>query len=324
MSSNENSPDGPINGVGGACEVRPRPAGPLCDHSCASRYVCAGFDALADTFMVEILKSFEQVAGRFSPSVLMVPGLALVAAGLVAWLGGMCVRRPMLALFGAAVGAVAAVLVYGWNPTVAGLAALVGALLGAFLPRLSTAILLASFGVGVGLAVMAGPPAAVEPKTVSRPPESGQEQERFTVRDSLDGVRAHALNIADGIRSAFGRLERPSQGLLVALGLVLLVLGLSLVRLAGALTFSAWGAALVFAGLTALLILKGSDPITLMERQGRFYGLVLLGMTAFGTLEQLVLCPSPRHRDRAGKTDSREEESGHHSRSVAARRRWGH
>jgi hypothetical protein len=90
--------------------------------------------------------------------------------------------------------------------------------------------------------------------------------------------------------------------------------------------FSAWGTALVFAGLTALLILKGSKPITLMEQQGKFYGLVLLGMTAFGTLEQLVLCPSPRrrHRDGAGKTDSKEEQSGHHSRSAAARRRWRH
>jgi hypothetical protein len=62
-----------------------------------------------------------------------------------------------------------------------------------------------------------------------------------------------------------------------------------------------------------------------MEQQGTFYGLVLLGMTAFGTLEQLVLCPSPRrrHKDGAGKTDSKEE-SGHHSRSAAARRRWRH
>jgi hypothetical protein len=146
------------------------------------------------------------------------------------------------------------------------------------------------------------------------------------MQDSLDGIHAYALNIMDGIRSAFCKLERPSQALLAAVGLVLLVLGLFFVRLAGALTFAALGAALVFAGLTALLILKGSDPITLMERQGRFYGLVLLGMTAFGTLEQLVLCPSPRrrYRDGAGKTGSKEGESGHHSRSAAARRRWKH
>jgi hypothetical protein len=269
--------------------------------------------------MVEILKSFEQVASRFSPSVLMVPGLAMVALGLVAWLGGMCVRRPLLALLGAAAGAIA-VLLHGRNPMVAGLAAAGGALFGAFLPRLFMALLLAALGMAVALVVMTRLPAAAGPGAVSKPPEVGQEQERLSVRDSLDGVNAYALNIVDGIRSALCTLEWPSQVLLAAVGLVLLVLGLSLVRLAGALTCSALGTALVFVGLTALLILKGSDPITLMERQGRFYGLVLLGMTAFGTLEQLVLCPSPRRRHGTGKADSGQEESEYHSRSAAAHR----
>ncbi len=275
--------------------------------------------------MIEILKSFEQVASRFSPPVLMVPGLAMVALGLVAWLGGMCVRRLVLASVGAAAGAIA-VLIHGRNPMVAGLAAAGGALFGALLPRLSAALLLAAFGVAVALVVMTRPTAIVEPKAVSRPPEAGQEQERLTVRESLDGVHAYALNIVEGIRSAFCELARPSQALLAAVGFVLLVLGLSLVRLAGALTCSALGAALVFAGLTALLILKGSDPITLMERQGRFYGLVLLGMTAFGTLEQLVLCPSPqrRHKDGDGKHRDGQEESGYRSRSAAARRGGTH
>ncbi len=276
--------------------------------------------------MVEILKSFEQVASRFSPPVLMVPGLAMVALGLVAWLGGMCVRRPVLALFGAAAGAIAAVLIQGRYAAVIGLAAGGGALVGAILPRLSTAILLASLGMAVTLAFVATTPAVAEYKLMSGPVEPEQEQEKFPLRESLDGVYAYALNIADSIRSAFCELERPDQAILGAVGLVLLVLGLFFVRLAGALTCSALGAALVFAGLTALLILKGSNPIALMEQQGRFYGLVLLGMTAFGTLEQLVLCPSPRRRHRAGagKTDSKEAESGHHSRSAAARRRWRH
>ena len=114
----------------------------------------------------------------------------------------------------------------------------------------------------------------------------------------------------DGARSALCELELADQAVLAAVGVVLLVLGLFLVRSAGALTCSALGAVLVFAGLTALLILKGSNPIALMERQGRFYGLVLLGMTAFGTLEQLVLCPSPkrRHQAGAGKPGSRQDE----------------
>jgi len=274
--------------------------------------------------MVEILKSFEQVASRFSPPVLMVPGLAMVVLGLVAWLGGMCVRRLVLGLVGAAAGAIAAVLIHGRSPAVAGLAAGGGALFGAILPRLSTALLLACLGVAVALVVMTRTPAGAGPKAVYKPPEAGQEQERLTLRDSLDGVHAYALNIVDAVRSAFRELEGSSRAVLVAVGLALLVLGLFLVRLAGALTCSALGTLLVFAGLTALLILKGSDPIALMERQGEFYGLVLLGMTAFGTLEQLVLCPAPqrRHRHGGGKGHDESEESEHRSRSAAARRGW--
>ena len=45
-----------------------------------------------------------------------------------------------------------------------------------------------------------------------------------------------------------------------------------------------------------------------MEQQGTFYGLVLLGMAAFGTLEQLVLCPRQAGRG-AGPGLVREEES---------------
>ena len=267
--------------------------------------------------MIEILKSFEQVASRFSPPVLMVPGLAMVVLGLVAWLGGMCVRRLVLALAGAAAGGIAAVLIEGRNPTVAGLAAGAGALFGVLLPRLSAAVLLASLGVAVALVVMTGTPAVQGQRGVSGPPEAGQEQQRFTLRESLDGVHAYALNVVDGAKSALWERERADQAVLAAVGFALLVLGLFLVRLAGALTCSALGAALVFAGLTALLILKGSNPIALIERQGRFYGLVLLGMTAFGTLEQLVLCPSPnrRHRAGSGKSGSRKEKPEHHWRT---------
>ncbi len=272
--------------------------------------------------MIEILKSFEHVASRFSPPVLMAPGLALVVLGLVVWLGGMCVRRLVLAFVGAAAGAIAAVLIHGPSPAVAGLAAGGGALFGAVLPRLSAAILLASFGVAVALVIVAGTPAVAGHKLISGLPEAGPEQERLTARESLDVVQAYAFNIVDRVRSDLWGLEQPDQAVLAAVGLVLLVLGLFLVRLTGALTCSALGAVLVFAGLTALLILKGSDPIALMERQGRFYGLVLLGMTAFGTLEQLVLCPSPtrRRRAEAESADSRQEESEHNCRGAAARR----
>ncbi|GAG23662.1 unnamed protein product, partial [marine sediment metagenome] len=39
--------------------------------------------------MFELLEHFEQVAVRFSPVVLIVPGLVAVLLGLFVWLGGL-------------------------------------------------------------------------------------------------------------------------------------------------------------------------------------------------------------------------------------------
>ena len=62
---------------------------------------------------------------------------------------------------------------------------------------------------------------------------------------------------------------------------------------------------------TLLLIFKGSAPVARMEQQGPFYGLVLLGMIAFGTLEQLLLCPQAKEgRDASsGRFRANREES---------------
>jgi hypothetical protein len=76
------------------------------------------------------------------------------------------------------------------------------------------------------------------------------------------------------------------------------------------LTCATLGTLLIFTGLVTLLIFKGSAPITLVQRQGAFYGIVLLGMAAFGTLEQLLLCPTPKRSSKAGSGKSRSRREG--------------
>ena len=105
--------------------------------------------------MVEILKSFEQVAGRLSPAVLIAPGLAMAVLGLLAWLGGMSVRRLVLALMGAAVGLLAGFLFGKQNSPASVVAAGGGAALGAAFPRLFAAVLLAVLGAVITFAVVA-------------------------------------------------------------------------------------------------------------------------------------------------------------------------
>jgi hypothetical protein len=260
--------------------------------------------------VIEIVRSFEQEAGRFNPMVLLVPGLAMVALGLISWLAGMCLRRFVLALAGAAAGGLAGWLIHGQNPAVAGLAAGGGAVFAVILPRVSTAVLLAALGVVVAFAITAGTHFVEGQRTSSARQDSGRGQERFTVQESLTEMRVLALDIVGRTASAARELEPANWAVLAAVWLVLLVLGLLLVRLAGALTFSVLGTALIFAGLIVLLIFKGSAPVAFVQKQGAFYGLVLLGMAVFGTLEQIVLCPSPKRRRKAKSAGPRPRQEG--------------
>jgi hypothetical protein len=259
--------------------------------------------------VVEILKSFEQAAGRFSPMVLIVPGLAMVALGLIAWLAGMCVRRLVLAFVGAAAGGLAGFFAGGQNPAIAGVAAAGGAIVVAALPRLSFAVLFAVLGVAVVFGVMTRAQLIEGQRTFSGRQDAGRGEEALTVPQSLNALRILASDVGDCIKSATGNLDPAGEAILAAVGAGLLLGGLLLVRLTGAFVCSVLGAALIFSGLIALLILKGSAPIALVQKQGAFYGLVLLGMTAFGTLEQLVLCPPPkrRHKDKSGGAHPKEE-----------------
>jgi hypothetical protein len=171
---------------------------------------------------------------------------------------------------------------------------------GAILPRLFTAVLLAAFGVAATFVVTNRAHFVEGQKPLSGRPGAGREEAKLTVRESLREVRVFALDVAGRMKAIAGETERANWAVIGAVGLVLLALGLLLARLAGALVFSILGTALIFAGLIVLLMFKGSAPVTLVQKQGTFYGLVLLGMVAFGTLEQLALGPALRRRHRAG------------------------
>jgi hypothetical protein len=265
--------------------------------------------------VIEVCKSFEQEASRFAPMVLLVPGLVMVGVGLIAWLAGLWLRRPVLAWAGTAGGGLAAWLLFGPNATIVALAAGGGAVLGAVLPRLFTAVLLTAFSVAVAFVVVTTTRPAEGQRTLSVSQNVGQGQERLAVSDSIKTARVLLFDLVGRVKAAARDLETASWAVVAVPGLVLLVLGLLFPRLAGALTFSALGTALMFAGLIVLLIHKGSGPVGLVQKQGAFYGLVLLGMVVFGTLEQAVLGPSPRRRHQAGA-------AGAHPRAEESERSW--
>jgi tetrahydromethanopterin S-methyltransferase subunit F len=254
--------------------------------------------------MVEILKSFEQVASRFSPAVLVAPGLAMLALGLVTWLAGMCRRRLVLGLVGALTGGLAGFLVGEQSLLIAALAAAGSTVLGAGVPRLYVAVVLALLGVAIAFAVLArGQVFQTHGLLLSG--QVGQADTRLTTQESLDAVQAYVLDVRDRLEAVARQLAPANVALIVGIGVGLLVVGLLLVRLTGALMCSLVGSGLVFAGMTLLLIFKGSAPVARMEQQAAFYGLVLLGMAAFGTLEQMLLCPGFERGREASAGESR-------------------
>jgi len=239
--------------------------------------------------MVELFKSFERAAGGFHPLVLIVPGLVMVALGLFVWLGGLGFRRVLSALLGAAVGGIAALLMMNENGVVAGASALVGAFLAAIFQRAFTALLLGLLAVAVTFVILAYPYLQEHHGTLIGGQDLGRGQ-KLTVRDSVSVTRAYGLDLIDGIRRAAGKLTPVRWAVIAAAAAGMLTLGALFQSFGGALSCATLGTTMIFAGLLLLVIFKGSAPVGRLAGQPAFYGLVFVGMAAFGTLEQLTLC----------------------------------
>lgn len=240
--------------------------------------------------MLEILKNFEQAATRLSPTVALVPGLLMVALGLFVWLGGLGYRRIVLAGFGALLGGLCALLFWPQYPAMAGVSALVTALVATLVQRVFAAVLLGVLSFAVTFIIAARPVLAEPHGTLIAARPSGPDGQRLTNRESLDVVRATAVDLFDSGRHAIGQVAPLRWAIIAAAGAGLLTLGLLFRHLGSALSFAILGATMIFAGLALLLIFKGSAPVTYMEHRAGFFALVFSAMAAFGTAEQLVLC----------------------------------
>jgi hypothetical protein len=263
--------------------------------------------------MVEILKSFEQVAGRLNPLVMIVPGLLMVALGLFVWLGGLGMRRVLFAMIGAVAGGAAALLFVSQNGTIAGAAAIVAAVAAAVFQRIVTALLLGLLSLAVTFVILARPGLREYQGTLIGGQKTGQNDQRMTVRDSLSVARIYRLEVIDAVRYAAGRLIPVQWAIIAAVTAGLLTVGAFFRSLGGALSCAILGTALIFAGLVLLLIFKGSMPVGRIEARPALYGLVFAGMGAFGTLEQLALCR--RAEQRKAKARKSQSDTGESKRS---------
>jgi len=265
-------------------------------------------------FMVETLKSFEEVAGRFDPLVLIVPGLVMVALGLFVWLGGLGLRRALFAVLGAVVGGVTALLVMDQNGVIAGASAVVAACIAAVFQRFFTALLLGVLSLAVTFLIVARPGLLEYRGTlIASQKDLGRGDQKLTAHDSLNVIRSYSLDLVDSVRYAARKLVPIHWAIVAAAAAGLLTLGVLFRHLAGAMSCAILGTAMTFAGLILLLIFKGSSPIRRMETVPLFYGAVFAGMAAFGTVEQFLLYrgTDEKPKAKAGKSKPGSGESKH-------------
>ena len=242
-------------------------------------------------YMLEFVKEFEQVAVRFSPVVLILPGVLCVVLGLFIWLGGLGLRKVLAAVLGSIVGGVCGFFVSGRNIILAGLSTAPGAIAAIVFEKLFVAIMTAGLAAAIGFAILVGP--YVEDTDVQRRyfgPKMQDETERLSAGQSVGIMEAYAADFSAALKEA--RLQMPRHNLAIIAGAAVIFVGgvFFLRHFASALCCATLGTALIFGGMVLLLLYKGSAPISGICQRRLFYLGVFAVMVVFGMVEQLVLC----------------------------------
>ncbi len=266
-----------------------------------------GSPGVCSSDMLEILEHFESAmsgAERLSPAVLIGPGVASVAAGLIVWLGGLGLKKVLAAISGAICGGILAAVAIGLTALPAAVSAVGTAIAAVIFEKVFITALAAGLVTAIGFAFFMGPyigtasSAEVESQGVSP-----AQVTALSAGKSMRKVQGWIADVGEQIREAGSEMQAQKWALAVALGLVFVIGGAFFWRLTAALYFSAAGTMLVFAGMILLLMCKGVMPVSRICRRPSVYSGVFAVMVVFGTVEQLLLC-------RSAKTQPPENETG--------------
>jgi hypothetical protein len=216
-------------------------------------------------------------------------------------------RRLSLGLVGIVVGGAFALGSGIHNPAVAVMSVFAAAVVAILIPRLFTSVLLGLLGAGLLFVVLAWPLLAQDrPHLAASWRTKGQQS--FSTRESLDLVRTYGLDVEDTVKESAKKLALVRWLVIAAVGSVLFASALPLWRVAGALLCSFLGTLLVWSGLVILLMFKGSMPVRWIEAHVSACGLAILIMTAFGAVEQFVLCQRAGRKRAAARHTRRDDE----------------
>ncbi|MHC4131914.1 MAG: hypothetical protein ACYSSP_01405 [Planctomycetota bacterium] len=254
--------------------------------------------------MFDFALSFEQAAMRFSAPVLVVPGLILVFAGLFIWLGGLGFSRIFIATVGAVAGCLCGLFIIGKNIAAAVILAVIVATLAMVWKRIFITILLAIVGAVAAFFIFTSD--YFDESGYRHPLAMSASGEKADIGRSLQAITDFSAEFTSTMRMASLKMPAYHWAFIAGAFILGLVICFVVWRVGSALCCAAMGSICIFAGMVLLLIFKGSYPITVIGAKPTFYLAVFGGMTAFGTIEQMVLY-RPKSKPKGPKNEPKKK-----------------
>ena len=243
--------------------------------------------------MIEIFQNFEQMTGRFSPTILIGSGVVLLLLGLCIWLSGMALRKILISIAGMACGIVIGLFVIGRNIFSTLLFAGLAALIALMFQKVLCVLLAAALAAAVAFTILAEP-YFEQAETTEVRSEMSEQTTKAGLGETFEELKTFGLDAGEKIKLAGTKIPLHIWAIIAAPAVIFIVCGALLWRWTTALFFSVTGTMVVFLGMILLLSYKGTEPVSLIRSKPSISAAVFLAMAAFGTIVQLLICKSPK------------------------------
>jgi hypothetical protein len=239
--------------------------------------------------MIEIFQNFEQMAGRFSPWILIASGVVFLLLGLCIWIAGHSLRKILISLSGLAGGIVVGLYVVGRNIFSASLSGALSALIALIFEKVLVVLLAAALAATITFTILAEP--YYEQAETTEVRNDISEQATTTgPGEILQELKTFGLDAGEKIKLAGTKMPVQIWAIIAAPAVIFLICGVVLWRFTSAWFFSVTGTMVIFLGMILLLSYKGTEPISHIRSNPYISGVIFLAMAGFGTVVQLLLC----------------------------------
>jgi len=243
--------------------------------------------------MIEIVQNFEQMTGRFGPSILIGSGVVFLLLGLCIWLSGLALRKILISIAGLAGGIVVGLFVVGRNIFSASLSAALAALIALIFEKVLVVLLAAALAAAIAFTILAGP-YFEQAETTEVQIEMSDQTTTAGLDETLQELKTFAIDAGEKIKQAGTKIPVHIWAIIAAPAAIFLICGVVLWRCTTALFFSVLGIMVAFFGMLLMLIYKGAKPVDYVHGKPLIFAAVFLVMAAFGTIVQLLLCKSSK------------------------------